>query len=276
MNLMDKTVVNAESERFRSGVEKYAAYLKTSEGRLRLDLTFANLQEFLPPAKQPFRILDLGCGTGEMSVRLARLGHHVTLLDSSLPMLEYAKQAAQESGTAERIVLKNGDATDLASVFPAESFDAVLCHNILEYVADPSAVLRSAAGALRDASSIISILVRNQSGEVLKAAIKEGDLEAAERNLSSQWANESLYGGRVGVFTEETLTTMLSAEALTVTAERGVRVVSDYLPPRVSRDDEYDRIFELEYKLGKRVEFAEVARYTHCLAHRRDVAKEDV
>ena len=40
----------------------------------------------------------------------------------------------------------------------------ILCHNILEYVDDPLAVLRSAARTLRDPSSIISILVRNQAG----------------------------------------------------------------------------------------------------------------
>jgi len=56
--------------------------------------------------------------------------------------------------------------------------------------------------------------------------------------------------------------------SLTVTAQRGIRVVSDYLPPSVSREDEYDRIFELEHKLGKRPEFAALARYAHCLAHR--------
>jgi hypothetical protein len=36
----------ADSERFRSEADKYATYLETPEGRLRLDLPFANLQEF--------------------------------------------------------------------------------------------------------------------------------------------------------------------------------------------------------------------------------------
>jgi hypothetical protein len=61
---------------------------------------------------------------------------------------------------------------------------------------------------------------------------------------------------------------MLLESSLAVTAERGVRVILDYLPPKVSRDEEYDQIFELERKLGMRPEFAAVARYTHVLAHR--------
>ena len=129
-------------------------------------------------------------------------------------------------------------------------------------------MLRTAARALRDSSGRISILVRNRPGEVLKAAILNGDLAAAERNLTAEWGDESLYEGRVRLFTAVSLQAMLLEASLVVTAERGVRVLSDYLPSTLSRTDEYERIFELERELGSRAEFAAVARYTHCLAHR--------
>jgi S-adenosylmethionine-dependent methyltransferase len=265
---MKEMTANDDFERFRTGAAKYAAYLETTEGRLRSDLTFANLQDFLPQATRSLFALDLGCGTGAIAVRLAQLGLHVTLLDASLPMLDFAKRAALEAEVTERIALRHGDAAQLANLFDAESFDVIVCHNILEYVDDPCAVLRNAARALRDTSSMISVLVRNQAGEVLKAAIKDGDLAAAEHNLSAEWGDEALYGGRVRLFTAESLHAMLIESGLAVTAERGVRVLSDYLPPRVSRNDEYKQIFELERKLGRRPEFAAVARYTHCLSHR--------
>jgi S-adenosylmethionine-dependent methyltransferase len=255
-------------ERCQTDAAKYAAYLETPEGQLRLDLAFANLQDFLPQVTRSLHALDLGCGTGAIAVRLARLGLHVTLLDASEAMLDFAKRAAQEAGVTERIALKHGDAAQFANLFHGESFDVILCHNILEYVADPCAVLRSAAGALRDPSSMISVLVRNQAGEVLKTAIRDGDLAATEQNLTAEWGHESLYGGRVRLFTTESLQAMLLESSLAIAAERGVRVLSDYLPPRVSRTDEYQRILELERKLGSRPEFAAVARYMHCVAHR--------
>ena len=265
---MKETTANDDLERFWTGAAKYAAYLETPEGRLRLDLAFANLQDFLPQATGSLRALDLGCGTGAIAVRLAQLGLHVTLLDASLAMLDLAERAAREAGVTERIALKHGDAAQLANLFDAGSFDLILCHNILEYVDDPSAMLRTAARALRDSSSNISVLVRNQAGEVFKAAIKDGDLAAAEHNLAAEWGDESLYGGKVRLFTAERLQAMLLESSLAVTAERGVRVTSDYLPQQVSRNDEYQRILELERKLGRRPEFAAVARYTHCIAHR--------
>jgi S-adenosylmethionine-dependent methyltransferase len=271
---MKKMTANGESERFRSGADKYAAYLETAEGRLRLDLAFANLQEFLPQATQSLRALDVGCGTGVTAVRLARLGLHVTLLDSSLPMLDLADHAAQEAGVTEKIALQHGDAAQVADLFHAGSFDVIFCHNLLEYLDDAGAVLRAAVRLLRDSSAILSVMVRNQAGEVLKAAIQSGDLAAAEHNLTAEWGHESLYGGRVRLFTTPSLHAMLKAASLTVTAERGVRVMSDYLPPQVSRTAEYERIFELERKLGRRPEFAAIARYRQCLAHRIGPATE--
>src|SRR5579859_5166423 len=267
---MKQKTAHDDCERFQTGATKYAAYLETPEGRLRLDLALANLQEFLPQstrATRPLHALDLGGGTGAVAVRLARLGFNVALLDASLPMLDYARHAAQEAGVAERVALKQGDVTRFTDLF-TESFDVIICHNILEFVDDPGAVLCNAARALRDSSSIISVLVRNQAGEVLKAALLGGDLVAAEHTLTAEWGDEALYGGRVRLFSPESLQAMLLEASLAVAAERGVRVVSDYLPSKVLRSDEYDRIFELERKLGSHPKFAAVARYTHCLARR--------
>jgi S-adenosylmethionine-dependent methyltransferase len=251
---------------FGSGADKYAAYLETPEGRLRIDLAFANLQDFLPQPVGSLRALDLGGGTGAIAVRLARIGLHVTLLDVSLPMLDFAKRAARDAGVTERIALKHADTAQSADLFVAGSFDLILCHNVLEFVGDPGAVLRSAARILRGPFGVLSVLVRNQPGEVLKAALLSGDLAAAERNLNAEWGDESLYGGKVRLFTRDSLHSFLAAASFAVVAERGVRVISDYLPPTISRNGNYEQIFELERKLGRRPEFAAMARYTHCLA----------
>jgi S-adenosylmethionine-dependent methyltransferase len=271
------TGANTDSERFHSGAQKYAAYLETAEGRLRSDLSFANLRDFLPPRgddshagdsrrNDPLRALDVGCGTGATAIRLARLGMRVTLLDSSPAMLDIAKRRVDEAGVTEKVVLQPGDATQLTNLFHAASFDLILCHNVLENLDDPDAVLCGAARGLRDASAILSVLVRNRAGEVFKAAIEQGDLAAAENNLTADWGQESLYGNRVRLFTAEGLRAMLKKASLEVIAERGVRVLADYLPSRVSRSAEYERIFELERKLGVRPQYAAVARYTQCFA----------
>jgi S-adenosylmethionine-dependent methyltransferase len=261
-----KTTVTGEN-RFENDAIRYAAYLETPEGRLRGDLTFANLQDFLPAAPEikSLSALDLGCGTGAAAVRLAGLGIHVTLLDSSLTMLALAEQAVVDAGVSDKITIKHGDAGRLADIFQARSFDIILCHNLLEFVDDPGTLLRGAARVMRDSTAILSVLVRNRAGEVLKAALHTGDLNAAEHTLTADWGEESLYGGRVRLFTSEALEAILNDASLTLKARRGVRVVSDYLPKEISRSAEYERIFTLERKLGKRREFFGVARYIHYL-----------
>jgi S-adenosylmethionine-dependent methyltransferase len=271
-----KTGVKSES-RFENDASRYAAYLETPEGRLRADLSFANLQEFLPASAgvNSLRALDLGCGTGAAAVRLARLGFHVTLLDSSATMLALAERTNVEAGVSDKITVKRGDAAQLADIFQTGSFDIILCHNLMEYVDDPGSVLRGAARALRDSSAMLSVLVRNQAGEVFKAAIQAGDLAAAENGLTAEWAQESLYGGRARLFTPDSLRAMLTGASLAAFAERGVRVLADYLPAGVSRSADYERIFELEQKLGSRPEYAAVSRYTHCLARCLSAVAED-
>jgi S-adenosylmethionine-dependent methyltransferase len=260
-----KMTANADGERFRIDAGKYAAYLETPEGRLRSDLAFANLQDFLPlQADRSLCALDVGCGTGATAIRLARRGIHVTMLDSSPAMLDIAQRAAREAAVMEKIALKHGDASQLANLFHDAAFDVILCHNVLEYLEDPVAVLRGVALCLRGSSAILSVLVRNRAGEVFKAAIQTGDLLVAENNLTAEWGQESLYGGRVRLFTPQSLRAMLKAASLALIAERGVRILADYLPSRISRSTEYERILELERKLGNRPEYAAVARYTQC------------
>src|SRR5258706_12568845 len=99
-----------DSDRFQSGADKYAAYLETPEGRLRCGLALANLQDFLvlPQSRRSLPGLDLGCGTGVTAVRLARLGIHMTLLDSSSAMLDIANRPAREVGVYGGVRLNRG------------------------------------------------------------------------------------------------------------------------------------------------------------------------
>jgi predicted O-methyltransferase YrrM len=51
---------------------------------------------------------------------------HVTLLDASVPTLDFAKRAAREAGVTKRIALKHGDAAQFANFLHAGSFDVIL------------------------------------------------------------------------------------------------------------------------------------------------------
>jgi S-adenosylmethionine-dependent methyltransferase len=255
--------------------EKYAAYLKTPLGRLRSELAWANMRPFLPRDSSNRRALDVGGGTGFASVQLAQLGLAVVLLDSSEQMLRIARQQADDCGVTPRISFCHGDTGQLRELFAAESFGAVVCHNVLEYSEDPSTTVRDIAHVLRK-DGVLSMIVRNSAGEVLKDAVKSNDWELATTNLTAETVVDTLYGNRMRVFSPADLRELLVRAGLEIVAENGVRVFSDYLGLDNPTDATYSQIFELESKLGARPEFFAIARYIQLIARRSRASSSEV
>lgn len=77
------------------------------------------------------RILDVGCGNGVSSRRLAQLGAHVVAIDYSAEFLELARRRSPER--AERIDYRLIDATDEVQLLALGEgqFDALLCNMVL-------------------------------------------------------------------------------------------------------------------------------------------------
>jgi ubiquinone/menaquinone biosynthesis C-methylase UbiE len=92
----------------------------------------------LPHITRDLHLVDVGCGSGELSLGLAVHLRHVTGVDGDVGEIETARAAAAASSTtnADFIV---GDAYALP--FPGDEADAVLGHSVLEAVERPADVL---------------------------------------------------------------------------------------------------------------------------------------
>jgi ubiquinone/menaquinone biosynthesis C-methylase UbiE len=263
-----------DASRFQDA-DKYVAYLKTPSGRLRSELAWENVCRFLPSKISERRALDLGGGTGFASVQLARMGYEVVLLDCSEEMLRIARKQDGVASVAGRISFSHGDACRLPELFDAESFDVVVCHNLLEYSENPSAMVRDIGNVLRK-HAVLSILVRNRAGEVLKNAIKSLDRKLAVANLTAATVVDSLYDEPVRVFALAEVRDLLARAGLEVVAEHGVRVFSDYVDLENLADAAFSQIFELESALGMRPEFAAIARYIQVIARHSGASSSEV
>jgi ubiquinone/menaquinone biosynthesis C-methylase UbiE len=116
--------------------------------RLYDDLTWHYMVPFLPaidPAmagsKDAPLVLDAGGGTGKWSIRLAKLGFHVTCTDISEPMLDQARAKAKIEGLDGIIKFKQGDIRDMPEI-ESDSCDLVLAvGDVISYAMDEHAVV---------------------------------------------------------------------------------------------------------------------------------------
>jgi ubiquinone/menaquinone biosynthesis C-methylase UbiE len=98
--------------------EKFAARYDRLAGSPPVRFRKAGIEIF--PPRENLKILDVGCGTGEMLVTYTRPGCELTGIDVSPSMLDVARQ---KLGTAARLALE--DATHMS--FADASFDLVTC-----------------------------------------------------------------------------------------------------------------------------------------------------
>lgn len=93
------------------------------------------------------RVLDLGCGSGEITGRLAALFPDATILGVDLleSSLAYARRVHASLG--ERVRFERGDAFDLA--YEDASFDLVVCRHVTQSVPEPERIVRAMARVMR-------------------------------------------------------------------------------------------------------------------------------
>ena len=103
-------------------------------------------------------VLDVGCGSGNWSLALARAGYRVRGVDLSPEMIARAWDAARELGLSEDAAsFRVGDAERLD--FPDSSFDALICFNVLDFTPRPAAALVEFRRVLRPGGRLVLIVL---------------------------------------------------------------------------------------------------------------------
>jgi ubiquinone/menaquinone biosynthesis C-methylase UbiE len=102
-------------------------------------------------------VVDIGCGPGDVDVRLARAvpRMQITAIDGSAPMLARAREAVRTAGLETRLTLVEGYIPGVA--LPDHSFDAVLSKDLLHHLPDPS-VLWQEVGRLGRPGAAIYVM----------------------------------------------------------------------------------------------------------------------
>lgn len=216
------------------------------------------------------RALDAGGGTGSYAVGLAERGFHVCLLDFSPEMLALARERilSRNPDLLELIYFRQGDVQEIGGLFPSEYFDVILCHTLLEYVAEPLAVARALARALRG-GGLICFMLTNPEADAVRIAITRQNPEEARLALKGSRSSADLFGLSRHMVPATEVVGTLAPLGMVEVADYGVRVVADYLPQaKLANPQFYGKLFELEKAMGGLAPYKPIARY-HQLVMRK-------
>jgi S-adenosylmethionine-dependent methyltransferase len=242
----------------------WESYTQSPPGRLREDLSRDYLLPHLPPP--PARILDAGCGTGNLGLGLAAQGYEVHLLDFSAQMLAIAQEKAKVRGLQERALHFHPQAIEVWT--PPCAFEVILCHTLLEYVPEVPLVIAHLASYLAP-GGLLSLVFVNHYAEPLSLALGKGQLRAALAAAKGEAsAMADLFGVPRRLFSPQEILAELEQNKLNVVAEYGLRLLADYAPHLEWKEDAgvYTELFALEKALGANFPYRYLGRYGQMIA----------
>jgi len=250
-----------QDKNFDTLIEKFEQKVyDTAKGEWRLKLLKEDLDDFYR-APQPLTIWDTGCGFAQISLWLAERGHRLTLCDLSEKMLARAKQHFHGEGL--KAEFHHQSAQTLAPQLA--QFDLVLCHAVLEWLADPVPTLQTIADRVKP-GGYLSLLFYNRNAMVYTNALK------------GRWRWKNLlndsYLGKGKKLTPPNpqypheIIEQLEQWGFTIKTHTGIRVFHDYLGLDTLEQSNQSELFELEYRYCRLPTYRDMGRYVHLVVQR--------
>lgn len=242
-------------------------YTATPWARIRYAVVAETLRRNLDAlGQQRLRVLDVGGGDGLDSLPLAQVGHDVTVLDPSEPMLAQARASADRLGVGDRVRTVPGSLDDLGAV--GDGWDVVLCHFVLRYRPADAVDVPRLAAAVR-AGGVLSVLDANPAGAVLGRAARQGPAAALDL-LRADSLHSVVFGEDTRKITDTEMRNALEDAGCEVLVQYGGRVVNDLLTDDGAKQDPayFDDLLRLELALCDREPFNRIGQFWQLVATR--------
>lgn len=200
------------------------------------------------------KILDFGSGEGITANHFAEK-NDVTAIEPSKEMLSNAWKDYEYT----QIV---GDVNAL-SAFKNETFDMIICHNVLEYIDDNAAVVKALARVLKK-DGIISIVKHNRAGRVMQMAVLLDDFEKANEILDGKDSTASKFG-TIRYYEDNDITNW--EPQITISDILGIRTFWDLQQNQQKHGYEarQEKMLQLELRVSQMREYKNIAFFHHLL-----------
>lgn len=201
--------------------------------------------------------LDVGAGLGQMNTYFARAGYTVTHTDISAEMIAAAKDRHNAQELGQHYTYHQVGLQDLPSKLGEQQFDVVLCHAVLEWLADPFAALALLQPRVKP-GGWLSIMFYNNDAKRM-ANILYGNFDYVNAGLKVK--KKVRFSPNYPLQPQQVLA-RLGQYPLTLVSHSGVRCFHDYM-----RAKEYsaEDLLALELTYRQQSPYRELGRYQHLL-----------
>ncbi|MEU0119419.1 methyltransferase domain-containing protein [Streptomyces bobili] len=236
----------------------------TSGPTISSELAARGIIEHLPP--RPCRIVDVGGGDGHLAIRLARMGHSLTIIDLDEDMLSIAAaRLTQEPVEVRKMVhLVHGEGQQAAALLGKSAFDLACCHSVILYEEDPAPLMKN----------LVELVIPGGLASVISV---NPEAAAMRSGLQGRWRDvvKTLQSGENGdskslptfEHKRQFVTNLLHDFGAEENEWYGIGVFTDHLTGKVVVDD-LEELYLAEWLAGLHDPYRRVARCFHVLARR--------
>jgi len=237
-----------------SSVKDYRNLIEQPWGKMFYDMIYKQLDL---PKDRRLDILDFGAGFCVTANHYAK-NHTVTAIEPSEDMINLRIKEND-------FTFINGDIQALKTI-PNNTFDLVICHNVLEYVPDKEIILKELTRVLKP-NGTLSIVKHNFAGRILAYAVFGDNPKSALELLNRNCDNENNMFGSRDTYSNDYLINYSDKLGLKIDNIYGIRTFF-----ALSSNDEikytdewYDNMLELEMKACNIDEYKNISFFNHLI-----------
>ena len=239
---------------------------------LRRDI-FAYCAQMSQILGRPLLILDVGAGLAQIAIELAIQGHKLVINDISANMLEKAQASAAQYAESKQ---DNAKLAITWHVCPyqeleekladnTENFDLIMCHALLEWLAEPAAVMDFFNKQLTN-NGALSLCFYNPASFDYRNLIM-GNFNLLD-NSEYKADNKKSLTPNYPVAKEEVESWLNAHEYKTILAS-GLRVFHDYSPLKRGGHNDPEAVIRMELRYSQLEPYKWLGRYLHIMATRQ-------
>ena len=203
-------------------------------------------------------ILDFGSGEGVTATHFAK--------DNQVVAVEPSDEMLSERWQDYEYTQIQGD-IDSLSRFEDNTFDMIICHNVLEYIDDKEKVVNELHRVLKP-GGMISIVKHNRAGRVMQMAVLLDDMDKAHALLDGHDSSASKFGA-IRYYEDEDITKWNAG--LKQVDCYGMRTFWDLQQNQEKHDTEewQDKMMQLDMRVSQIDEYRNIAFFHHLLLEKK-------